>query len=156
MNVYYNGKIHKTLYIRSGTFDVTFTNDDPGEMSTLENFEKLEQKRIIGITLSVVLFIPAVVIFYNLILDWIIVYICAMAFAFAVSLLAVGPFIAMASAAKSKLENLKYNYIIYTLDKQHYRILYQNRQTGTITYKANGVKHSISIYKGYNSHYRRS
>ena len=50
---------------------------------------------------------------------------------------------------------MDFDYIVYHVVARGGRITHKNKETGTISFcSANGVKHSISVYTGYNSHYR--
>ena len=53
-----------------------------------------------------------------------------------------------------KKNHLIYDLIIKDLCKQNIRILYENKKTGTITYLSNQKRVSISVFKGYNSHWK--
>lgn len=56
---------------------------------------------------------------------------------------------------KCELSSVDYRYILRNIPKQGGRVVYEHEGTGTISfYNKNGVKHSISVYRGYNSHYR--
>ena len=46
---------------------------------------------------------------------------------------------------------IRYDSIKRALVKKGYRIVYENRTTGTISYKIGNQRHSLSIYRGYNS-----
>ena len=46
---------------------------------------------------------------------------------------------------------IRYNSIKRALVKKGYRIVYENHTTGTISYMIGKERHSLSIYKGYNS-----
>lgn len=50
------------------------------------------------------------------------------------------------------LNGLKFDYILYDLQRNGARITWENKNTGTISYIKNGRKTQLSVYRGYNSH----
>lgn len=56
---------------------------------------------------------------------------------------------------KNELNSFKFDYTVKCLNYMSYKIKYKNEETGTISFEdANKNRHSISLYRGYNSKFR--
>lgn len=118
-----------SININSGTFYIDYKSDDSYYSRVATNFTLLTITRIIWLPLVIFL------IYLNIIIGII-----------------VGIFLLFLVTECAK--SYKYEVILEYLENKGYCITWANKTTGTISYSKNGIKHSISVYRGYNSHYR--
>lgn len=129
--------ISKLINIRSGCHELFFHS-----LSDYNSFNKITLFRnifgvisIIGLIISLFLFMSsASSAIYVVIID-------------IVLLLIFAGFI-------NERRDMIYHLIIKDFEKRKISIIYSNRNTGTITYRDNHKRISISVFKGYNSHWK--
>ena len=139
-----NGKICKTFSIASGGYQATFDMNNYTEMEMYKTY--VNSNKAILFSCLVLAFL--VMLFFILIASQLrvdgLVY-------FMIVVLSIISFFTILIVIRIK-RNLIFEYIIYDLKKSGFKITYENRSTGTISFSNGKTKKQISVYRGYNSH----
>lgn len=130
--------VWECIYIASGHFDACFYNKEE-----YDRYQKLYDRLTVCYTLTAISVVLPVILL-----------ICKTFLFFIVGILTIILNCILVPIEINLTKNynrIRYDSIKRALVKKGYRIVYENRTTGTISYKIGKQRHSLSIYRGYNS-----